>query len=327
MGGPPTSFVGPGAYYGGKGGGGGGSAQPAPAGGRPGDWNCPSCKAVVFGSRVACFKCGTGKDGKKVPEGAKGMGKGMMTPAPEKFSDAAWEKPRTETGLRLLSELASGAAWRYVQADEGRRSYVAYLPNPFTRDQTSTFYQECKDQTKWLQPSSPSGIPIPRKTAWMVANTCQCSYRYGSIEVDHVTYPPWMLSLMQLVMPHCGLATPDTWPTSCNLNLYEDGGMSVGWHSDDERLFQGKFQDVRIISLSLGAARKFEVRTNWPEAGEKGFNEVVLGDGDLCTMEGMFQKHFQHRVPKEGGVRGARINLTWRWVVKHAPRCPASRMR
>merc|ERR1719337_503158 len=28
-------------------------------------------------------------------------------------------------------------------------------------------------------------------------------------------------------------------------------------------------------------------------------NTCTLGDGDLCTMEGMFQKHFQHRVPKE----------------------------
>ena len=68
----------------------------------------------------------------------------------------------------------------------------------------------------------------------------------------------------------------------CNSN------RSSGWHSDDERLFQGKFRDCRtvkdvpgvilsrtvsscvhpvsrIISLSLGATRKFELRRNWPE--------------------------------------------------------------
>ena len=29
------------------------------------------------------------------------------------------------------------------------------------------------------------------------------------------------------------------WPDSCNLNLYESGDHSVGWHSDGEFLFQG----------------------------------------------------------------------------------------
>merc|ERR1719401_86438 len=44
-------------------------------------------------------------------------------------------------------------------------------------------------------------------------------------------------------------------------------------------------------------------------------------------MEGMTQKHFQHRVPRESGVAGPRINLTWRWILKHTPRCPAGRLR
>jgi alkylated DNA repair dioxygenase AlkB len=103
--------------------------------------------------------------------------------------------------------------------------------------------------------------------------------------------------------------------------------MSVGWHSDDESLFQGKFGDIRILSLSLGVARKFEIRANWPGERERGFTKIILGDGDLMTMEGMLQKHFMHRVPKEDNISGQRINLTWRWVVKHTPRCPASRVR
>merc|ERR1712066_1124399 len=107
-------------------------------------------------------------------------------------------------------------------------------------------------------------------------------------------------------MPMCGLQ-PHEWPTSCNLNLYEDGGMSVGWHSDDERLFQGKFQDIRIISFSLGVTRKFELRPNWPEPGERSLHRVLLSDGDLCTMEGMLQKHFQHRVPREENIQVEKI--------------------
>merc|ERR1712087_627326 len=124
------------------------------------------------------------------------------------------------------------------------------------------------------------------------------------------------IELMKVAMPCCGLADPETWPNCCNLNLYEDGCMSVGWHSDDEALFQGKFQDIRIISLSFGARRKFEMRANWPSDGEPTLKPIMLDDGDLCTMEGMVQKHYQHRVPRESPVTSPRINLTWRWIAK-----------
>jgi len=103
--------------------------------------------------------------------------------------------------------------------------------------------------------------------------------------------------------------------------------MSVGWHSDDESLFQGKFRDIQIISLSFGQKRRFELRLNWPEDGEDRYKRIMLGGGDLMTMEGMTQRHFQHRVPKEDHSEGPRINLTWRWVLKHNPRCSTCRER
>eukprot|EP00438_Fugacium_kawagutii_P018235 Skav218350 [mRNA] locus=scaffold755:1221091:1228885:- [translate_table: standard] len=129
--------------------------------------------------------------------------------------------------------------------------------------------------------------------------------------------------MMHTIMPMCGFADPNFWPNSCNLNLYEaareDGGMSVGWHADDESLFQGNEVDVRILSLSLGARRKFELRANWPaETGEPPKSVMLsgvawswlLGDGDMMTMEGMTQKHFQHRVPKEARHRARRCSLS-----------------
>jgi alkylated DNA repair dioxygenase AlkB len=274
----------------------------------------------VFASKTACFKCGTTKTGEK------GKGKGEEPP-PDKFSTELWEAPRTNTGLKLIGEtVPQGVHWDYKLMDESRRSYAAFLPCPFTKEQCTTFFETARDQTDWKQPDGPTG-PIPRKTSWMVAKGCECTYRYGRIEVEPQEYPPWMISVMQLVMPLCGFPDPSTWPNSCNMNLYEDGGMSVGWHSDDERLFQGKFQDIRILSLSLGIKRRFEIRANWPGEGENPIRTLLLGDGDLCTMEGMMQKHFCHRVPKEPRVQGPRINMTWRWTVKHAPKCPAGRPR
>jgi alkylated DNA repair dioxygenase AlkB len=249
---------------------------------------------------------------------------------PAKLADdgESWEESRLKTGLKLLITVPEGStsSGAYVVMDEERRSFAGLLRAAVPLNTCQDFFERIRDGTPWMQPEGKVGL-LPRKTCWMVRNGCSCSYRYGGIEVDGQEFPPWMLEVMQTVMPLCGLETEDTWPNSCNLNLYEDGGMSVGWHADDERLFQGRFQDCRIISLSLGARRRFELRLNWPENSRSSLYRLELGCGDILTMEGMMQKHFQHRVPHQENVDAPRINLTWRWVAKHEPRCPAERSR
>mmetsp|Transcript_58962 Transcript_58962/g.108953 ORF Transcript_58962/g.108953 Transcript_58962/m.108953 type:complete len:695 (-) Transcript_58962:227-2311(-) len=266
-----------------------------------------------------------------LPDRKPKLGPGLQASGhPDKYSHALWEEPRGQTGLRLIGEMCvpdGSVPWEYILQDESRRCYAGFRSNCFTKEETRGFFENAKRGTKWYQPTGPAGSVIPRKTAWLVGKGCQCAYRYGQIEVPPQEFPPWMTELMQMVMPFCGLSSPSAWPTCCNVNLYEDGGMSVGWHADDERLFQGKFTDIKIISLSLGAKRKFELRANWPEEGEEPVKAIFLQDGDLLTMEGMLQKHYQHRVPKEGHVLGPRINLTWRWILSHTPQCPAPRAR
>lgn len=264
------------------------------------------------------------------PTRCKGEGKGKgkskgksFEVKPEKFSDELWEGPRAQIGLKLIGEVCSSSVkWTYPLKDESRRSYAAYLPSPFTAEECQALFNKVKVGTNWMRPEGHAG-PIPRHTAWLVSAGCNCIYRYGKSTVDPEEFPPWMMEVMQQTMPYYGLSQPSEWPNSCNINLYDDGGMSVGWHADDEKLFQGKMQDIRILSLSLGAMRKFELRPIWPEEGEKSLHALRLGNGDFCTMEGMVQKHYQHRIPKEGNVPSPRINLTWRWVVSHTPRCPA----
>lgn len=236
------------------------------------------------------------------------------------------EEHRSQTGLQLVGELAPPSLqWKYLLSDEQRRCFIGYLPRTLSKDVCASFFSKATDCTSWMQPENPNGSKMPRKTAWMVGPHCDCHYCYGRFFVAPVPYPPWMVSLMEWIMPCCGINDSSQWPNSCNLNLYEGGDMSVGWHADDEQLFQGKFRDCKIISLSLGAARSFELRANWSSSDDATLN-LMLGDGDLCTMEGMVQKYFQHRVPREN-LKGARINLTWRWILKHSTRCPAARAR
>lgn len=274
-------------------------------------------------------KKGKGKD-RKGKDGKDGKGKdgkkGEPPPPPEKLGGDNWEKPRAEVGMRLLGESTPALKWSYPLRDDSRRSYAGYLPCPFDQPSLDAYFADIRDGTEWKQPEGKLG-PIPRKTAWMVQKGCSCQYTYGSIGVDPQEYPPWMIKLMARVMPYCGITSQEEWPTSCNLNLYDDGGASVGWHSDDESLFQGKFTDIYIISLSLGVSRVFQLRPNWPEEGERNFRNVKLCSGDLMTMEGMVQKHYQHRVPREENIQEPRINLTWRWTLKHRATCPCSRIR
>lgn len=261
----------------------------------------------------------------------KGKGRGKKgkedVPPPEKLAGDKWEKPRAEIGMMLLGEKApEGVKWQYHLSDDSRRSYAGYLQSPIPEDVRKDFFQKCKEGTEWKQPEGKMGV-MPRKTAWMVCKGCTCDYKYGSVCVAPQEFPEWMTSLLKIIMPSCGIAEEKDWPTSCNLNLYEDGGMSVGWHADDEMLFQGKVRDISIVSLSLGVTRKFELRLNWPEAGERPVKRINLSSGDLMTMEGMVQKHYMHRVPREENIEGERINLTWRWTLKHRPRCAAGRRR
>lgn len=195
------------------------------------------------------------------------------------------------------------------------------MQSPVPAPRLLTFFESIRDGTRWLEPVGPKG-PMPRKTAWMVTQGCSCHYRYGGVSVEPQVFPPWMHEILRVYMPYCGLPNEADWPDSCNVNLYENGSKSVGWHSDDEILFQGLHQDIRILSLSLGQRRRFVLRKNFPEEGEEPELLLSLGNGALCTMEGMTQKHYMHRVPREADDLGPRINLTWRWVKRHVGGCP-----
>lgn len=261
---------------------------------------------------------------------ARGRNATRGRPKRQKFPDAPerwgedWEQSRQEVDLTLLGQMGPPTSrWEYRLVDESRRSFLGYMPSAFSTKQCDTLFEQVKECTQWQTP--PDSGPAPRQVAWMTKKGCSCKYRYGGVELESQEFPQQMQELLGRVMKLCGGGNAD-WPDSCSLNFYEDGAASLGWHADDEALFQGKFEDIRIISLSLGQARTFELRRNWPQAGETEVQKLRLSSGDIMTMEGMMQKHFQHRIPKEGCVE-PRINLTWRWIRKHYPECPAFRGR
>lgn len=247
------------------------------------------------------------------------------------LSGMAFEQSRQVVGLRLLGHLYaeqkpdSQLKWDYSLQDEKRRCFAGVLKPGLPKGLLTRFGQLVQEGAAWHQPKRPrTGEVIPRKTDWMTAEGCRCKYRYGGVEVGPTDFPDWMLEIMETIMPLCGLRGQGKWPNCCNLNLYEDGGMSVGWHADDEDLFQGKSNDCRIISLSLGHARSFEVQLHSVANSDQPALRLTLQSGDVMTMEGLMQKHYLHRVPKEKAT-GPRMNLTWRWIKSHQGCCPLGR--
>jgi len=228
--------------------------------------------------------------------------------------------------LELLRERATlPEEWQEVISDSHLRCWM-YLKRA-DKAVTEDDFRFLRDEVDWEELVGVKGT-VTRKTAWMVRDGCQCQYKYGKELVSPEPFPTWMDEMMKRWLQDLCLA-PDDLPNSVNLNLYENGTHAVGWHADDEPLFQGKTQDARFISVSLGTPRRFRVGMRQflkkkkiiPAKGT--VSEVLLEHGDVCTMEGLFQKHFLHQIARsKSSAPAPRVNATFRWIVEHAKGCP-----
>ena len=151
-----------------------------------------------------------------------------------------------------------------------------------------------------------------------------------------------MIEVVRDIVEYIKYVTGDKTINCCNLNYYPEGG-GIGYHADDEFLFDSLKRPTRIVSLSLTSGggggddalgqRLFQVKArNGCTEDEAAVDntaskiyEVLLDHGDIITMEGYFQQHYYHSVwPGDSKqflnheyTRGERINLTFRTIVQH----------
>jgi alkylated DNA repair dioxygenase AlkB len=145
-------------------------------------------------------------------------------------------------------------------------------------------------------------VDSPRLSCWM--GDPKARYRYSGALFEPEPWHPAIEALLPRLEAACGARF-----NSVLLNRYRDGGDSMGWHSDDEP----ELGPAPVIaSLSLGAERRFLLRMRADHAVK---TEWRLADGDLLVMRGDCQRVAQHALPKMAGVKGERINLTFRWVM------------
>lgn len=242
--------------------------------------------------------------------------------------DAAPEATLVEKPLEFLRDRTPHPeTWEAVVTSDHLRSwlFVSHERGITWRD-----FEELQQKVEWHDLQNEAGTPV-RRTTWFTKEGCKCPYHYGRERVEANPFPPWFDAMMRrwLWSLHLTDSAECPLPNCVNLNLYENGNHNVSWHADDEPLFSGKHQDIRIVSVSLGSPRRFQVGLRAPRRGgillpERGsIQSVTLGHGHLCTMDGLFQKHYIHQVAKsKAKTLQPRINATFRWIVEHSVECP-----
>lgn len=239
--------------------------------------------------------------------------KAKPTPAPEPMLEA---EPLMGGGIPgPFGVHQPFVGWKMALRDDLRRSFVSHRKEAFTAAVLKGWWLELIDKVRWKRPQTDEWV-LPRSAAWLTSTGCTCQYEYGGLKFPPLQMEPWFMEITEKVCRTCGLKDR---PDACNANYYDGGTQAVGWHSDDEPLFDALRNDVLIVSLSLGASRQFQLH---PKDKPTEFTTVTLENGDLCTMEGLCQKHYRHRVPREKEVKAPRINLTWRWILRHSSDCP-----
>jgi alkylated DNA repair dioxygenase AlkB len=144
-------------------------------------------------------------------------------------------------------------------------------------------------------------VDSPRLSCWM--GDPGASYRYSGVRFEPEPWHPALRDLRPALEAAVGAPF-----NSVLLNRYRSGGDSMGWHSDDEPELG---LEPTIASLSLGVERRFLLRLRAEPTIKAEFR---LAHGDVLTMRGDCQQVAQHALPKMAGVKGERINLTFRWI-------------
>lgn len=144
-------------------------------------------------------------------------------------------------------------------------------------------------------------------------------YEYSGRENVGTGWHPAVLEVKfkaEEAIEQCGL--PRVTFNAVQLNRYEGGWHTLGYHSDDEPDIQ---RGAPIASVSFGATRDFHVKDRGTD-DDTARMVVPLADGAFFVMGGAFQQHYLHAVPA-GGSGGLRLNLTFRVCVPRAPRLDA----
>jgi alkylated DNA repair dioxygenase AlkB len=180
---------------------------------------------------------------------------------------------------------------------------IDWYPHWLSPDEATLALSALVEEVHWKQDliRTPGGIkPLPRLTAWQ--GDPGAVYVYSGIRNEPLAWTPTVQALKSLAETTCGARF-----NSVLLNRSRSGEDSMGWHADREAELG---PEPVIASVSLGTARRFDLRHSATGA----VRAFELTSGSLLVMRGRTQQDWRHRIAKVPGLRGERINLTFRFV-------------
>lgn len=182
---------------------------------------------------------------------------------------------------------------------------VNYIEGFYSDKKSKYFYQQLLDNISWKHEELQMfGKKIVTKRKVAFYGNPGIAYTYSNKEKMAL---PWIESLKSI--QHDLESQSKIKFNSCLLNLYHNGNEGMGWHTDDEKELE---ENGVIASLSFGATRRFSFKHKTTK--EK--IDFHLNSGSLLLMRGETQKNWLHQLPKTKKVHQARINLTFRNIVK-----------
>ena len=190
-----------------------------------------------------------------------------------------------------------------IITEDGDVKYYAIIIEQADAD---AFFQQLLTKVAWQNDVATimgKTITTKRKVAWYGDEPYK--YTYSNNTKQALVWTPELLKLKAIAEKHSG----ETF-NSCLLNLYHDGSEGMAWHSDGEKDLK---TNGAIGSLSFGAERKFAFK----HKKSKHKVDLKLQHGSLLVMKGSTQSHWMHRLPPTKTVSEARINLTFRTIVRN----------
>jgi alkylated DNA repair dioxygenase AlkB len=181
---------------------------------------------------------------------------------------------------------------------------LEYIPGFYSEADSFTFLNTLMENTPWKQDvinMYGKLVKTPRLTAWYGDENS--TYQFSGNKYSPL---PWTNDLQKMrikVEQAAGITF-----NSVLLNYYRDGNDSVAWHSDNEPELR---RFPIIASLSLGEARKFDIRHKQDHSNK---HSIVLENGSLLLMKAQLQQEWHHRLAKSTKYLKPRINLTFRMV-------------
>lgn len=178
---------------------------------------------------------------------------------------------------------------------------VEYIPDFLTKAEADELYSHCLTLS-WQQNNITlmgKTMPVPRLEC--MYGDAECDYLYSkSVLLKPL---PWTTELLKL---RCNIELQTTYQFNIVIaNRYRNGQDSIGYHADKE---PSMGVSPAIASVTLGATRKFQLRSN--RGGKP--TDFWLEHGSLLLMKPGCQQEWVHQVPKTSKPIGERINLTFR---------------